>query len=139
VFTLEQLPPGFQVETVVLLSGSIASDYDMTNALRHVRGYLYVTTSNRDDILSIAVPMFGTADRQAGDVSVAGIDGFTLPPGASAETIRLYSKIKYLPWKPQYDKDGDFGGHTDTTIPPFIRDYIAPLIMARPQQGVASR
>jgi pimeloyl-ACP methyl ester carboxylesterase len=135
VFTLEAMPPGLQVNTVVLLSGSIASDYDMTKALRHVNGNLYVTTSKRDEILSIAVPMFGTADRQAGDVSVAGIDGFTLPPGASAETTRLYSKVKYLQWKPQYGDDGDFGGHTDTTLPPFVRDYIAPLVMVKAQQA----
>lgn len=139
VFVLEKLSPGLQVDTVVLLSGSIASDYDMTKALRHVKGSFYVTTSNRDDILSIAVPMFGTADRQAGDVSVAGINGLTLPPGASAETVRLYNKIKYLPWKPQYGDDGDFGGHTDTTVPPFIRDHIAPLIMVAAQQAAVSR
>lgn len=131
VFALEQLPPGRQVDNVVLLSSSIASDYDMTRALCHVKGLLYVTTSRHDDILSIAVPMFGTADRQPGTIGVAGIDGFALPPDASAETIRLYTKIRYLPWKPQYEADGDFGSHTGTTIPPFIRDQIAPLIMIR--------
>jgi pimeloyl-ACP methyl ester carboxylesterase len=136
VFVLEKLPPGMQVDTAVLLSGSIASDYDMTKALRHVKGNLYITTSSRDEILSIAVPMFGTADRQAGDVSVVGIDGCVLPPGASAETTALYQKIQYLPWKPQYGDDGDFGGHTDTTVPPFVRDYIAPLIMKGQQVGV---
>ncbi len=139
VFVLEALPAKMQVNTVVLLSGSIASDYDMTKALRHVKGDLWVTTSRRDDILAIAVPMFGTADRQPGDADVAGIAGFTLPPGPSAETIRLYKTIKYLPWKPQYDKDGDFGGHTDTTVPPFIQDYIAPLIMVRPQAVASTR
>jgi hypothetical protein len=139
VFVLEKLPPRLQVDSAVLLSGSIASDYDMTKALRHVKGNLYITTSSRDEILSIAVPMFGTADRQAGDVSVVGIDGCTLPPGASAETTALYQKIKYLPWKPQYGTDGDFGGHTDTTVPPFIRDYIAPLIMAKAQQAGAGQ
>lgn len=135
VFALEQLPAQQRVDTVVLLSSSIASDYDMTEALQHVQGNLYVTTSKRDEILSIAIPMFGTADRQPGAIGVAGLEGFTLPPGASPQTVALYRKIHYLPWTPQYDAEGDFGGHTDTTVPPFIRDTIAPLVMVRTQRN----
>ncbi len=129
IFALEQLPPSQRVSTVVLLSSSLSSDYDLTMALRHVRGYLYATTSTRDDILSIAVPMFGTADRRNADLGVAGIEGFRLPPDANSQTIRLYRKIRYIPWRPEYDAEGDFGTHTGTTVPPFIRGTIAPLIM----------
>lgn len=129
VFTLEALPPDCQVDTVILLGASISSDYDLTRALSRVSGRLYVFTSEHDAVLSFAVPMAGTADRQSGDDPSAGLDGFVLPAGASQTTRRLYSKVTNIAWRSDFEKDGDWGGHTDTTQPRFVRDHIAPLVM----------
>jgi pimeloyl-ACP methyl ester carboxylesterase len=129
VYALEELPPANQVDTVVLLSSSVASDHNLTQALRHVRGDLYVTTSPDDAILTTAVPVLGSADRQFVGTDVAGLDGFQMPPGASPEVRRLYSKVVVLAWDPQDDRYGDYGGHTDTTKPGFIQHVIAPLVM----------
>lgn len=132
VFTLEALPSGCQVDNVVLLGCSVGDDYNLTNALQHVTNRVYVFTSDNDAVLNFAVPMAGTADREAGTVPSAGLNGFVCPPGASAKTCRLYSKITNIAWRTSFENDGDWGGHTDTTHPRFVRDFIAPLVM---QQG----
>ncbi|RIK65916.1 MAG: hypothetical protein DCC65_11590 [Planctomycetota bacterium] len=136
VFTLEALPEGCQVDNVVLLGASIGSDYDLTAALKRVRGRMYVFTSENDAVLNFAVPIAGTADRQSGDVASAGLDGFRLPPGASAETRRLYARVSNVAWRTQFERDGDWGGHTDTTHPRFVKDYIAPLVLQEGPQNV---
>lgn len=136
IFTLEALPPGVQVDNVVLLGASIGADYNLTKALHHVSGRLYVFTSDNDAILNYAVPALGTADRQSGEVPAAGLNGFYLPPGATQETRRLYSKVTNIGWRASFEKDGDWGGHTDTTYPKFVRDYIAPLILQEGPQNM---
>lgn len=136
VFTLEALPPGCQVDNVVLLGASIGADYNLTKALQHVSGRMYVFTSDNDAILNFAVPALGTADRQSGEVPAAGLNGFYLPPGASAQTRRLYSKVTNITWRASFERDGDWGGHTDTTYPKFVRQYIAPLILQEGPQNM---
>lgn len=136
VFTLEALPAGCQVDNVVLLGASIGADYNLTKALRRVMGRVYVFTSESDAILNFAVPALGTADRQAGTVPAAGLEGFYLPAGASPETRRLYAKVTNIAWRASFEKDGDYGGHTDTTYPRFVRDYIAPLVMQEGPQNM---
>lgn len=128
VFVLEALPPDVKVENVILFGASIGNDYDLTQALGHVRTHLYNFTSERDAVLGFLVPMAGTADRT--EAPAAGIDGFLIPPGATAQTRRLYlSKVARIAWKAEFEKDEDYGGHTDGVNAPFVRDYVAPLIM----------
>lgn len=136
VFTLEALPAGCQVDNVVLLGASIGADYNLTNALRHVSGRMYVFTSDNDAILNYAVPTLGTADRQSGDVPAAGLNGFYMPFNCGPESRRLYSRITNIAWKASFEKDGDWGGHTDTTHPKFVRDYIAPLVLQEGPQNM---
>ena len=128
-FTLEELPESAAVDTAVMLSGSLSSTYDMTKALRRVTGDMYVTTSPHDAILSGVVPMTGSADRKNVGDDVCGVHGFHVPPGASPEGRRLYSKIVMIEWNPSFLKYGDAGGHTDTTNPGFVQHVIAPLII----------
>jgi pimeloyl-ACP methyl ester carboxylesterase len=128
VFALEALPPGVKVENVILFGASISNDYDLTKALGHVRTHLYNFTSEQDAVLGFLVPMSGTADRT--DAPAAGRDGFVMPPGAGAQTRALYlTRVARIAWQAKFEKDGDFGGHTDGVNAPFVRDYVAPLIM----------
>jgi pimeloyl-ACP methyl ester carboxylesterase len=130
VFALEALPEGLCVENVILLGASIAANHDMSRALRHVRNRLYIFTSDQDPVLKFMVPMVGTADRQDGTVPSAGLEGFQLPRGASAETRRLYSsKIVRIAWTPAFERYGYVGGHTDVVNAQFVRAYIAPLVI----------
>jgi hypothetical protein len=125
-----------QVDNVILLGCSVGDDYDLTKALKHVSGRVYVFTSDNDAVLNFAVPMAGTADREAGTVPSAGLNGFSMPAGASQQTRRQYSKITNIAWRSSFEKDGDWGGHTDTTHPRFVHDYIAPLVMQEGPQNM---
>jgi len=129
IFALEDLPAGVYVNNVVLLGTSISENYDLTKALSHVRGKVYLYTSTHDRMLSVLMPFSGTADRKFDDPG-AGIRGFVLPKNASATTRKLYKeKIVTIDWGKTLEKDGDYGRHFDNVKMPFIRDHVAPLLM----------
>lgn len=135
-FALEALPRDVQVDSVVFLGSALSRHYDMTAALRQVRGRLHVFTSDRDLILGLAVPLTGTADRQYCGACSAGLHGLHLPDGANAETRRLYSKIENIPWRREFASAGNFGGHTDAVRALFIRRHVAPMLgVARSGHG----
>jgi alpha/beta superfamily hydrolase len=135
VFALESLPETTQVDHVVLLGASISRDYDMTQALKRVKHKVYIVTSTHDHMLSIAMPLSGTADRKFHDPG-AGIQGFLLPSNASKETKRLYSeKITTVRYSKDFRKDNDKGHHFDNVKPEFIRDHVAPLLMGGPAKS----
>jgi len=127
-YTLEELPESKKVDSVVLLSGSLSADYDLTKALRRVEGDLYVTTSQKDAILTGVVPQTGSADRKFVGDHVVGVDGCRMPAGAGPEARRLYSKVVQMAWNPSWQRDGEYGGHTDSTNPRFVAHHIAPLL-----------
>lgn len=126
-FALEALPPGVVVENVVLLSGSLSADYDLTRALQRVRSKCYVFTSPNDVVLANLMPVAGTADRRQGEG--IGTAGCRMPPRPSAETRAQYGKIVHVAWRPEFEQYGDRGGHTDTVKGPFVAKYVAPLLM----------
>ena len=128
VFALEALPPDIKVENVILLSGSLSATYDLTAALEHVNGKMYVTTSDRDAVLGALLPLTGTADRGSGTNETIGVEGPMLPPNAPSQTRDLYQKLRIVPWKKEFEKYGDYGRHTDTVAAGFVAHYIAPLI-----------
>lgn len=128
-FVLEALPPRVMVDTVVMLSGSLSSEHDLTKALRHVRSKMYVFTSERDEVLGVAVPFVGTADRESADSGTIGMVGPRLPRGATSEMRELYRKIVKIPWNAGFELYGDYGHHTDTVKAPFVQAFVAPLVM----------
>jgi len=131
-FTLEALPRDVMVDTVIFFGASIGADYDMSGALRHVSNKLYLFTSERDAVLNLAVKTVGTADRERAGTASAGLAGFTLPPGASSATRALYAqKIKNIPWRRDFERTGNYGGHTDGVKAAFVKEFVAPLIIAR--------
>ena len=131
VFALESLPEDTDVHHVVLLGASISRDYDLTKALRRVKHKMHIITSPHDHMLTVLMPLSGTADRKFHDPG-AGIKGFVLPRNASEETRQLYAeKIVVIPYSKDWRKDGDGGHHFDNVKEDFIRDHIAPLLMAQ--------
>lgn len=130
VFALEALPESVQIDQVVLLGASISRDYDMTQALKRVKK-LYVITSTHDRMLSTLMPLSGTADRKYNDPG-AGIKGFVIPKQATYATHQLYAeKIVTIPYSRDFRKDQDGGHHFDNVKEAFIRDHVAPLLMAQ--------
>lgn len=128
VFALEELPPGVRVENVVLLSGSLSANYNLTNALAHVDGKLFVFTSQHDAILKLLLPLGGTADR-ANTVATIGVEGVQMPPGVTDATRALYAqKVVQVPWIDEFASYGNRGGHTDSVKREFVRYFVAPLV-----------
>ena len=127
-FALEALPENYAVENVVLLGSSLSSHYDMTTALRRVRNRLYVFTSEKDAALAPALSMPDTAARPLRAASPPALQAFHLPASGGVETKRLYGKISNIEWRPEFARDGNYGGHTDAVNANFVRDYIAPLL-----------
>ncbi len=133
-YALEALPAGENVDTVIYFGASISASYDMTTALGHITNKLYIFTSEKDAVLSIAIPAAGTADRESG--RPAGLTGFTMPAKATAETRALYrQKIETIPWRSEFWWYGNGGGHTDGVTSRFVKQFVAPLIT---QRGYAS-
>ncbi len=127
VFTLEALPDRYAVDDIVLLGSSLSSHYDITKALKHVRNRFVVYTSEKDAVLSVLVSVSGTADRMFCGACAAGLRGFHWPPDKSKDPVALalYRKVENIDWKPEFAQSGNYGGHTDTVGPRFIRDYVA--------------
>ena len=128
-FALEALPPGITVDHVVMLSGSLSSDYNLTKALTHVTDKMYVFTSQRDEVLGVLVPMAGTADRQSAADGTIGLNGPSMPAGATAETRQQYAKIVRIPWRQQFEQYGNAGGHLGSVSAGFVQAFVAPLVV----------
>jgi hypothetical protein len=76
------------------------------------------------------VPISGTVDRKFGVTRIAGVYGFSPPPGANELTRDMYRRlVRNRPWKPIYREYGYWGLHGDATSLPFIREVVAPLLM----------
>jgi hypothetical protein len=128
VFTAEAVPDDCPLDTVVLLGASISANYDLTSALRHVRGKLYIFTSPNDGVLGLLMAATGTSDRQLG--SAAGITGFVMPANATEETRRLYAeRLVTIAWSKDFERVGNAGHHLDNVNKDFVRTYVAPLVM----------
>lgn len=140
-YALEALPPQNSVDNVVMLSGSLSSGHNLTEALRRVKGKMYIFTSQRDEVLLALVPFAGTADRTSADSGTIGVNGARLPRTATSEAREQYRKIVTIPWNPQFERYGNRGGHTDTVAAPFVQQFVAPLVVtgtSRSSTAVAS-
>lgn len=127
-FALERLPEDIKVENAVYLSSSLSSHYDLTRALRRVRGGVYVFFSDEDPILNNLLPLAGTVDRKDADEGVAGLQGFRRPR-RSRETNEQYMKVHNVRCKAEYAEYGYSGGHTGATSRSFVAHVIAPLVI----------
>ncbi|MFH1416682.1 MAG: hypothetical protein ABII12_00125 [Planctomycetota bacterium] len=127
-FALESLPDNVQVDNVVFLGCSLSSLYDLTEALEHIRGNLYVIYSPTDRILRDVVWYTGTVDRRSAAQGVAGLEGFRLPPQSGPDTRKLYEKLHNVPFRWDFAEMGYGGGHSGATSRPFVQWYIAPAL-----------
>ena len=123
VSALEELADEVSVDHVVLLSPSISSRHDLSDALRHVRRRLYATHSPHDGLLAGVLSAGLESGRPAGQI------GFKIPKDLDDERRKLYSKVVNLPWRPGYAAYGWDGGHVSVTSAEFVRVVIAPRIL----------
>jgi len=126
---LAQLPAE-SVERVVLLSSAVSPDYDLVPALRAVRTEIVSFWSPKDKfILGLGTSMFGTADGMMGES--AGLIGFRTPDQATAADLALFRKLRQVEWDESMRKAYNYGTHIGTSMPLFVRHYVAPLVGGR--------
>lgn len=124
---VEQISPDHSVTGLILISSTLHHTYDLTKALEKTNGGIYSFHSSHDAVLSLAMPVFRTADRQG--TQAAGVSGFTLPLDVDGHARQLYQqKLIQRSWQLDDIWQGNLGGHHGTSNPAFVRRYIAPLI-----------
>lgn len=128
-FALEFLPERIQVQNVIFLGCSLSSRYDLTRALRRVRGGLYCVYSPTDGILKDVVWYTGTVDRIKGSAGIAGLEGFARPSTTAADMARQYAKLHNVAYRTEFAGSGYRGGHIDSTSRQFVANYLAGTIM----------
>lgn len=128
-FALERLPEDIKVENVVFIASSLSSRYDLTRAMRRVRGGVFAFYSRNDQILGQLIPMTGTVDRRDADEGVAGLQGFRKPRRRARDTDEQYLKLHNVRYREEFAAFGYEGGHTDATNRQFVAHVIGPLLM----------
>ncbi len=126
IWAIERLPDEVSVDSIVLIAPALSPTYDLTKALKHVRGKVYSLNSQSDIVvLGLGTSMFGTMDGVK--TPAAGKVGFQQPPGADEKE---YKKLIQLPhqqeWIRQYRNTGE---HIGAMNRDFAREIIAPLIL----------
>ena len=124
VWTLEKLPPEVKVDDVLLMAPALSPDYDLTAALRHVRGKMYVFWSSGDCfVLGFGCRLCGTMDGKYTDA--AGLLGFSQPVTGDAEQ---YKKLDQRPYQASWVALGNYGGHVGPMSWRFSAAVLAPLV-----------
>lgn len=125
VWALEQLPDNVTIKNFVMLQSALSPQYDLSKALKHVRGKLYVFSSVNDSlVLGTGTRMFGTIDRVQTDA--AGRIGFTMPKTADHEQ---YEKLVSIPYQNAWLRYDNIGDHIGPMNVPFAKAIIAPLLI----------
>ncbi|QOV87805.1 alpha/beta fold hydrolase [Humisphaera borealis] len=127
IFALEKLPKDVKVDGALLLSPALSPDYDLSSALSHVTGRVYVFSSTLDYfVLGLGTKLFGTIDRKNGDS--AGRVGFIQP--ANAADPKQYEKLVSCPYEKGWLKFGNIGDHVSVMSRTFSRHILSPLVLS---------
>jgi len=127
IWALEKLPADVAVDSVLLMAPALSPEYDLTHALRHVRGQLYAFTSVHDVVvLEAGTKLFGTIDGVL--TAAAGFGGFVRPPGAD---IQLYNKLIPEPYEDDWMQYDDYGDHIGAMSRKFAANVLAPLLLGQ--------
>jgi hypothetical protein len=115
MWAIEQVRPPHQVNHYVMLGSSLSSRYDVSRALKNMKGSIFVYYSASDPVLSGPVRTLGTIDgtfdESAGLVGLRG-------RGAGGRVVNIG-------WAPRYERYGWVGGHTDCTTLEMMQHVIA--------------
>ncbi len=120
LWALEDLPEGYQVDNVILLSSSLYHRYDISKAVPRIRGRIYNYYSPNDVVLAGPMKIFGT------------IDGVFAQDGAGAVGLRppaYADRVVNVGWTTDFARYGYVGGHFDSTSPQFVRAVLAKHVL----------
>lgn len=133
VWALEQLPEDVQIQSLLLLASALSPTYDLSDALRRVKGKAYTLSSTYDPVLGLGTRLFGTIDGVKTDA--AGRIGFTPPHGADEGQ---YAKLVEMPYERGWVRLSHIGDHIGPMMRPFAREVLAPLVSETVRQARAA-
>jgi len=124
-WALESLPADVTIDEWVMFAPALSPGYDLSRALRHVKGRAFAFCSERDVfVLGTGTRMFGTIDRV--NVEAAGKVGFERPSGADDA---MYAKLTNIFYTEAWAALGNNGDHLGSLSEPFAQKIIAPIII----------
>lgn len=126
LWAIENLDQGHKVDNVVLLGSSLSHDYDVGDALEHIRGKIFVYYSPHDAILAGPMKLFGTIDGKFG-VDGAGSVGL--------RSKQFSDRIVNIAWNDSYKQFGYAGGHIDSTNAKFVEAVLSDHIKSAPPRA----
>lgn len=130
ILALDALPNGREVTAAYLLAAAVSPDHDLTPALEHTKLGIWNFYSPRDiGFLAVGTSVFGTIDRA--HATAAGAVGFRIPSHLDRAGRDLYdTKLHHTPYNKRMAKAGCDGSHFGWARPPFVRNVLAPMIIA---------
>lgn len=125
VWALEALPEDVQIDGAIMMGPALSPTYDLSKALKRVRGRMVAFTSPGDiAVLDWGTRLFGTIDGKK--VAAAGRFGFRKPNGADdVQYVKLVQMPYRLEWLGRY---ANWGDHVGPLGPRFASGVIAPLL-----------
>jgi pimeloyl-ACP methyl ester carboxylesterase len=132
IATAEQLPPAC-LEGVVLLGSGISSSHDMSRALQATRGGIDNFYSDVDLTILLGALLFGASDTLP--FPAGGTYGFRMQTPGEAATV-VMPRLRQHRWNPTMVTSGHLSNHLGYTRVAFLRDYVVPLMVARPETAV---
>ncbi|MHC4985738.1 MAG: serine aminopeptidase domain-containing protein [Planctomycetota bacterium] len=129
VLVAEKMPPDRKLSGLILLSASISSAHNMTDALSGCENGI-VNFYNPTDgfFLGVGTTLVGNIDRLYGPA--AGLIGFDLPANHHNDTRKqAYLKLYQVELTPAMTLGDD--AHTVSTRPMFVASYVSPWVLRR--------
>jgi pimeloyl-ACP methyl ester carboxylesterase len=125
IWALEDLPADVKIQNLVMMSPAVSPGYDLTAALEHIEGHLYVFSSLADlFVLGTGTRLLGTIDGVKTDA--AGRVGFIKP--ASGDSAQ-YAKLVAIPYDIAWFKYHDYGDHIGGMTRSFGKNVLGPLML----------
>lgn len=126
VFIAEELPEDVQVDNLVLVQVSLSRDYDLSKALRRVRGRIVNLHAPLDVLmLGMGTTVFGTMDRKHG--FSAGKDGFNLEKAVRDPVER--QRVEQQSWSTKALWSGHMGNHMGLYGRHWNKEYVAMYVL----------
>lgn len=132
---LELLRPDIRIDTVLMLSPATSHDRPLLEPLRAIDGRLYVIHNPLEiGMLGLGTTLVGCTNRR--HTWGAGYSGFDLPdPDTLTPDERAqYAKVHHAEWGEAMRAAGHSGTHFAGWSRTFVRNYVAHLIVDRPDR-----
>lgn len=129
IWAIENVQPPYKVNNFVMVGSSLSSRYNVSKALRNMKGRIYVYYSSSDPVLQGPVRLLGTIDGTFEDS--AGLVGLRGGGAAAGRVVNIQRRSEHARY-------GWTGGHVDCTNRKFVRKYISRhIVPASVGQSVA--